>query len=157
MARLAFTRGSRHAVNIRGHLTRDIGMRPHVLAASVVLVLAVAAAPETARAQAKTAPEALDTSAVSQEMIDHGRSVFQTKAPCATCHGSSLEGTAVAPPLRPHAWRDAKSGSLDEIYRVITHGVPGTAMVAFPGGITDAEARALAAYIWAVDKGKAKP
>jgi len=35
--------------------------------------------------------------------------------------------------------------------------VPSTLMVAYPGGITAAEAMAVASYVWSVSKGKVKP
>ena len=98
-----------------------------------------------------------DTSAITPAMVDLGRAIFHGKGTCFACHGGQLEGTQLAPTLKPHAWRDAKNGRLDEIFRVATHGVSGTVMVAFPGGISRAEALNVAAYVWSVGNGKAKP
>ena len=90
-------------------------------------------------------------------MVDLGRAIFHGKGMCFACHGPSLEGTQIAPTLRPHAWRDAKNGDYNNIMYVVSHGVPGTAMVALPGGITPAEVQSVAAYIWSVNNRKAKP
>lgn len=97
-----------------------------------------------------------DSGEVSVEVVDKGRSIFHGAGTCALCHGQKLEGS-VGPTLRAHAWKDAKDGSLAAIFGVITHGVPNTAMVAHPGGITDAQATQVATYIWAVSHDRAKP
>ena len=98
-----------------------------------------------------------DTSAITPATVDLGRAIFHGKGTCFACHGQKLEGSQMAPTLMPHAWRDAKNGEFAAIYYVATHGVPSTLMVARPGGITPAEALAVASYVWSVGKGKAKP
>ena len=98
-----------------------------------------------------------DTSAITPAMVDLGRAIFHGKGTCFACHGERLEGTQIAPTLKSHAWRDAKKGDFSEIYRVATHGVPSTLMVAFPGGISATEAMAVASYVWSVGQGKVKP
>ena len=98
-----------------------------------------------------------DTSAITPEMVDLGRAIFHGQGTCFACHGQNLEGSQIAPTLKPHAWRDAKNGEFANIYYVATHGVPSTLMVAFPGGISREQARAVAAYVWSVSTGKAKP
>jgi len=98
-----------------------------------------------------------DTNAVTPAMVDLGRAIFHGKGTCFACHGAQLEGTQLAPTLKAHAWRDAKNGQLDEIVRVVTHGVSGTVMVALPGGISRPEALTVASYIWSVNNRKAKP
>ena len=98
-----------------------------------------------------------DTSAITPAMVDLGRAIFHGKGTCFACHGQKLEGGQIAPTLKAHAWRDAKNGEFAAIYRVATHGVPSTLMVAYPGGITAAEAMAVASYVWSVSKGKVKP
>ena len=90
-------------------------------------------------------------------MVSAGRSVFHGKGTCFACHGPNLEGGPIAPTLKPHAWKDAKAGDMAAIYSVITHGVPGTAMVAHPGGISDSDAIHLASYIWSVGHRGVKP
>jgi len=102
-------------------------------------------------------PAQPDTSAITPATVDLGRAIFHGKGTCFACHGQRLEGTQIAPTLKSHAWRDAKNGDFAEIYRVATHGVPSTLMVANPGGITSAEAMAVASYVWSVNKGKVKP
>lgn len=98
-----------------------------------------------------------DSSVASDELITEGRKIFHGRGTCFTCHGASLEGSAIAPTLREHPWKDAKGGSVDAIYQIVTHGVSGTVMVSHPGGISDADARRVAAYIWAVSHGHARP
>ena len=93
---------------------------------------------------------------VTPAAIDAGRKIFHAEGTCFACHGGNLEG-AVGPQLTPHEWKDAKGGSFDAIVNVITKGVDGTAMVSHPGGISDAQVQQVAAYIWAVSHGKAKP
>jgi mono/diheme cytochrome c family protein len=98
-----------------------------------------------------------DTAAITPAMVDLGRAIFHGKGTCFACHGQKLEGGQIAPTLKAHAWRDAKNGEFANIYYVATHGVPGTLMVSHPGGISDAEALAVASYVWSVGQGKAKP
>jgi mono/diheme cytochrome c family protein len=98
-----------------------------------------------------------DTTAITPAMVDLGRAIFHGKGTCFACHGQKLEGSQIAPTLKSHAWRDAKNGEFAQIYRVATHGVPSTLMVAFPGGISPTEAMAVASYVWSVGQGKAKP
>ncbi len=111
----------------------------------------------TALALHQQGPAQPDTSAITPATVDLGRAIFHGKGTCFACHGQRLEGTQIAPTLKSHAWRDAKNGDFAEIYRVATHGVPSTLMVANPGGISPAEAMAVASYVWSVSKGKAKP
>lgn len=138
-------------------------VRQAAFAVASVLVVAVAAA----AIAAVTAPPAvaqtvhqlaeLDTAAITPAMVNAGRAVFHGKGTCFACHGMQLEGTQVAPTLKAHAWKDAKKGELNEIFRIVTHGVPSTVMVAFPGGISKADATNVASYIWSVGHGRAKP
>jgi mono/diheme cytochrome c family protein len=116
--------------------------------------LAVTAAVSHASAFQSVLPE---TSQITKAMVSSGRDVFHGPGNCYACHGQDLEGTPVAPTLQDHKWKDAKEGSLNEIYRVVTHGVEGTAMVSHPGGITDAQAVYAAVYVWSVSHGKVKP
>jgi len=108
----------------------------------------------TSRARQGTA---LDTNAITPEMIAAGRRIFHGKGGCSACHGMNLEGDPVAPTLKQHSWKDAKDGDLGAIFYVDTHGVTGTVMVAHPGGISDAEATNVAAYIWSVSHRGTKP
>ena len=98
-----------------------------------------------------------DTMSITPQAVDAGRAIFHGRGTCFACHGALLEGTQLAPTLKSHAWRDAKNGQLDEIFRVVTHGVPSTVMVALPGGISRADALNVASYIWSVNNRNARP
>ena len=98
-----------------------------------------------------------DTAALSPAMIDLGRALYHGKGLCYACHGPALEGTQIAPTLKAHAWRDAKDGGYAALVAVLLKGVPSTAMVSLPGGISPAEARSVAAYIWSVSHRAARP
>jgi len=113
--------------------------------------------PAFTHAQTLPAQAQPDTGAITPAMIDQGRRIFHGKGMCFACHGMNLEGGPVAPPLKPHQWKDAKGGDLSAIFYVDTHGVPGTVMIAHPGGISDAEAAGVAAYIWSVGHRGVKP
>jgi len=129
-------------------------------AAAAVIVTAAAIAAVTAPpavAQSASQGTELDTAAITPAMVAAGRAVFHGKGTCFACHGMQLEGTQVAPTLKAHAWKDAKGGDLKEIFRIVTHGVPSTVMVAFPGGISKADATNVASYIWSVGHGRTKP
>jgi cytochrome c oxidase cbb3-type subunit 3 len=115
----------------------------------VPLVASLIAAPLVAQTS--------DTPAqVTPAAIDAGRTIFHGAGTCFACHGANLEG-AIGPQLTAHEWKDAKGGTFDAIVGIITKGVDGTAMVSHPGGISDAQVQQVAAYIWAVSHGKAKP
>jgi len=93
---------------------------------------------------------------ITQAMIDRGRKIFHGPGGCFACHGPGLGGTAIAPKLKDDKWKNG-DGSYDDIVKIVSNGVPGTAMVSHPGGISDEQLRNVAAYIWAVSHGKAKP
>ena len=120
-------------------------------AGAMGLALALGAGVAPARAVLGRQQDALpDTNAIPPAMIAQGRAIFHGRGSCFACHGASLEGGPIAPTLKPHPWKDARGGTLAAIYAVITHGVPGSAMAARPGGIGDADAVRVAAYIWSV-------
>lgn len=98
-----------------------------------------------------------DSTAVTPALVDAGRKIFHGKGTCFACHGPQLQGSQVAPTLKPHKWRDATNGDFSNIYHVVTHGVPSTLMVAYPGGISKSEALAVVSYVWSVTRGKVKP
>jgi mono/diheme cytochrome c family protein len=126
-------------------------------AGALILALGAAELPTADRASAVQVPALPDTSAIPPEMVSAGRRIFHGQGMCFACHGQNLEGGPIAPTLKPHAWKDAMGGELSAIYYVDTHGVRGTVMVAHPGGISDADAVRVAAYIWSVDHDRAKP
>jgi mono/diheme cytochrome c family protein len=126
---------------------------PLVLGGALIGLLVTAG---TAAAQQPAAPEP-DTLAITPAMVTAGRAIFHGKGACFACHGMNLEGTQVAPALFKKVWKDAKGGDYKAIFGIITHGVPATVMVAYPGGVTRAEAVNLASYIWSVNNRKEKP
>jgi cytochrome c oxidase cbb3-type subunit III len=119
----------------------------------VLIVLGLGASALFARASASQAP---DSMAATPAAINAGRVIFHGAGTCAVCHGANLQG-AVGPPLTAHKWKDAKGGSYTAILGVVMQGVQGTAMVSHPGGISDTEARQVAAYVWAVSQSNVKP
>ena len=135
---------------------RRIGAALLTVLAAVLATAAGSAAATTPRGTVPARQEP-DTSKITPAMVDAGRAIFHGKGTCFACHGMNLEGTQVAPTLKAHAWRDAKKGEFAAIFNVATHGVPGTLMVAFPNGISRAEALNVASYVWSVGQGRAKP
>jgi mono/diheme cytochrome c family protein len=128
-------------------------------ALTVGLSAAVGAARGTTVPAMAHATAAADTVQVTQKMIDAGKGVFHGAGGCFACHGMNMQGSAIAPPLdkKGKPWLAAKGGTYDEILKVVEHGVPATAMLAKPNGINDEQAKNVAAYVWAVNNGKAKP
>ena len=61
-----------------------------------------------------------------------------------------------APPLLGPKWRNG-DGSFEMILHVVRGGVPGTVMVAHPGGISEAQTLQVATYIFAASHGLTKP
>lgn len=128
---------------------------PGWLVAVVTMSLALGTRPVVGQ-QADTAKAFRDSVAARQKAIAAGREIFHGEGTCFGCHGAKLEGTAIAPTLRAHKWRNG-DGSLAMILRVIHNGVPSTAMVSRPGNINDAQIQQVAAYVWAVSRGAAPP
>ena len=124
------------------------------IALTVSIANAVFSAGAARTAGAQTGSTADSTSPAA---IDAGRKIFHGQGNCVMCHGANLEGTPIAPTLLAHDWKDAKGGGYEAIVGVVTNGVSGTAMVSHPGGISDDDVKKVAAYVWAVSHGKAKP
>lgn len=144
------------------HIALAAGIAAGVGAAhDAVSLLAVAPHARPGTALLATAPADTDADAaqVTPKMIDAGRTVFHGGGGCFACHGMNMQGSAIAPPLdkKGKPWLAAKGGTFAEILRVITKGVPNTAMVARPNGISDDAAKNVAGYVWAVNHGGAKP
>ena len=126
-------------------------------ALALAFIDSAAAAPRPHERRQGDADLTVDSTMVTKAMVDAGRAIFHEQGLCFACHGGQLEGTQVAPTLKSHVWRDAKNGDLQAILGVIAKGVPSTAMVSFPGGISHADARNVASYVWSVGRGRAKP
>ena len=121
-----------------------------------ILVLSVGVGRGVAQQPADTAKAFRDSVAARQKLITAGREVFHGQGTCFACHGAKLEGTAIAPTLRAHKWRNG-DGSLEMILRIVHTGVPNTAMVSHPGNINETEIQQVASYVWAVSRGAASP
>ena len=109
-----------------------------------------------AMAQQPTAASEPPASLSTEKSVATGRSIFHGDGNCFACHGQSLEGGPIAPTLRAHKWKNG-DGSYDAILHIVMTGVDGTAMVSHPGGISDQQAKLVAAYVWAVSHDKVKP
>jgi mono/diheme cytochrome c family protein len=85
--------------------------------------------------------------------IYHGQ---VASAACVGCHGTNAKGTPLGPDLTSGKWLWG-DGSLQSITRIIADGVPNPKSYRSPmppkGGseLTDAEVRAVAAYVWALN------
>lgn len=104
----------------------------------------------------RTNLEAADSTKVTAEMIEQGRLVYTGAGTCFACHGGQLEGGPIAPSLSDDLWKNG-SGDYASILQAVRDGVDGTAMAAYPGGISDEQAQQVAAYVWAVAHDKTKP
>lgn len=93
---------------------------------------------------------------ITPAMIDAGRKIFHGPGGCFACHGPTLGGSAIAPSLKDSTWING-DGSYADIVHIVSNGVSGTLMVSHPGGISDEQLKKVAAYVWAVSHGKAKP
>lgn len=93
---------------------------------------------EEARALNSPLPE-------SSDIVEKGKAIYEGKGTCINCHGANGRGDGpgaanLNPPprvFRSHGfWMHRSEG---EIFWVIKHGSPGTAMIPFGGLLTDEE------------------
>ena len=95
---------------------------------------------------------------VTKANVALGDSLFNTGA-CQRCHGKGGVGAANAPALDGKTWLQLKTGSYDEIVKIITDGVPQAAIKVpthrfnmrargGPMNLTDPQVQAVAAYVW---------
>lgn len=77
------------------------------------------------------------------EMIAAGQQLFSVA--CTGCHGRSAQGTRMAPALYNQTFLSQTPDQA--IYQIIANGVPGTAMPAWGGRLTDSDINALVAYL----------
>jgi mono/diheme cytochrome c family protein len=97
---------------------------------------------------------------VTTAAIADGKKVFAGPGLCAACHGPAGKGiTGLGPNLTDAEWLHS-DGSFEALVAQITAGVPasksktGVAMPAKGGGpLTDAQVRAVAAYVWSLSHG----
>jgi len=127
--------------------------------AGLALILAAGTA-GTSQAQVPQAiakaPSVPDSAVLTPAIIEQGRKVFHGQGNCYACHGNKLEGGPIAPALHGPKWKHI-DGSYDAIIRRIDEGMPGTAMVSHPGGVSEAQVLMVATYIYAVSRGMTKP
>jgi mono/diheme cytochrome c family protein len=109
-------------------------MQKFLLAGSFVLAVAVtvlSASPQTGAAQSKKPDPTKDLYVAN----------------CQMCHGEDGR----APLEMGFVGRKWKTKTAAEAVKIITNGVPGTAMLPFEGKLTKAEIMALARYVRALD------
>lgn len=115
-----------------------------------------AMAPGSERPEVQAERSTFLPSSVTSSMVQRGRKIYRGAGGCAACHGENLRRGPVAPSLRDDRWRNG-DGSLASILNTIRNGVQGTAMAAYPGGISDDDAKAVAAYVWQAKEGEIEP
>jgi mono/diheme cytochrome c family protein len=100
---------------------------------------------EEARALTSPLPDSAD-------IVEKGKALYEGRGTCVNCHGATGRGDgAAAMGLDPSPrnfhhhgfWRHRTEG---EIFWVIKHGSPGTAMIGFDGQLTDEEIWAIIQY-----------
>ena len=91
--------------------------------------------------------------AVSPNVIAQGKTLYEGKGSCANCHGMNGDGQGpgaanLKPPprnfLHDGFWRHRTEG---EIFWVVKHGSPGTAMIPFGGMLSDDEIWTIIRYV----------
>ena len=95
---------------------------------------------------------------VTAEVISLGQAIFQGSGTCYTCHMAGGVGGPLAPNLTDEEWIN-NDGTYEAIVNTVTAGVPEP--VEHPGimlpkggtNISDEEVRAVAAYVWTLNKG----
>ncbi len=100
---------------------------------------------------------------VSTALVAEGDSLFNNGA-CVRCHGARGVGGENAPSLVAGPWLHV-GGNFDEIVTLVTTGVPRSALKdtsrrfamnprGGPMKLTDAQVRAVAAYVWSISRDK---
>ena len=95
---------------------------------------------------------------VTPELIASGKTVFESTAPCYTCHGMDGSGSALAPNLRDTTWVHS-DGSLQGIENTVRSGVLQPKQFPSPmppmGGaqLSNEQVRAVAAYVYSLSHG----
>lgn len=137
----------------RGNLTRNQVelVRDFILSSNEA-----AMAPGQERASVQEEQDAFTPADVTEELVTQGQEIYTGAGGCTSCHGADLEGGPIAPSLVDDRWKNG-DGSLESILETIRNGVSGTAMAPYPGGISDDQARAAAAYVWEVSQGQRQP
>jgi mono/diheme cytochrome c family protein len=127
-------------------------------AIALAIAFGVMASPHALAAQQpdSTHAGAPPDSLLTPEVIDMGRQIFHGRGTCHGCHGSNLQGGPIAPALTGQKWRHI-DGTWKAILDRVENGLKGSIMPAHPGRINDAQVHEVAAYVYAVSHGLAKP
>lgn len=128
-------------------------MRSGARIRTLVGLFALAApVPAAAQAGADSLP-----AGVSEAMVVHGKKVFTGAGICFVCHGTDASG-GTAPSLADTSWIHSQ-GEYEKIVVLILSGVSAAnskgGLVMPPRGgsaISDADVRAVAAYIWSLSR-----
>ena len=116
-------------------------------------LLAAALSPAAAQRGADSLPPG-----VTPALIADGEKIFKSGGLCHACHGPDGKGIEAikAPNLTDTVWLHSE-GTYDDIVRQVTSGVPSDksksgGVMAPRGGtpLTDAQVRAVAAYVWSL-------
>lgn len=95
---------------------------------------------------------------VTAEMVAQGKTVFDGPGICFTCHMPGGVGGPLAPNLTDDEWINI-DGSYEAIVQLVTTGVPepqqhpGLMLPKGGSSISDADVRAVAAYVWTLSHG----
>jgi mono/diheme cytochrome c family protein len=95
---------------------------------------------------------------VTAEMVAQGETVFTGTGICYTCHMPGGVGGPLAPNLTDEEWINI-DGSYDAIINLVMTGVaepvehPGIMLPKGGTNISDDDVRAVAAYVWTLNKG----
>jgi mono/diheme cytochrome c family protein len=134
-------------------------MKSHILLAAVFFTLVTIACASTQSASSPTAPTVtVVPPGATAAMVAEGQALFNSGS-CALCHGINGRNPSRGPDLTDKVYLH-NSGDYEEIVQVIISGVPAanfklsTSLASFEmfprGGrdLTDAQVRAVAAYVW---------
>lgn len=146
-------RGDREWIIIMQHMQARANLTRDRARAALAFLLASNGSARRSPGAAATAVSLSETD-VTDALIQQGRQIYGSRGGCAACHGADLGGGPIAPSLSDASWENG-DGSPAAILHVVRTGVDGTAMAALAGGISDEQARSVAAYVWAVSQGRA--
>ena len=132
----------------------DTRLRHGLLTGAVALALGLVPA-----AQAQTADSL--PPGVTRDMVAKGKGIFGGAGLCLACHGADGKGV-IGPNLTDKTWLHS-DGSYEAIVKQVISGVDEkaskTGQIMPPrggSGISDAEVRAVAAYVWTLSHGAGK-